>query len=458
MHALQLLPLAGEVGSTQLVIAALVGVASIILLITVAKLNPFLSLMAGSAIVAAIAGVGVNELFKSFVTGFGSTLGGVGILIGLGALVGKLLVDSEGANAVVDKILGSAPLALVPWAVTLIAFIVGIPMFFEIGLVLLMPIIVLTARRGKLPIMLIGIPVLAALGQMHALMPPHPGPLAVIDALHADLGLTMLIGFALAIPVIIVAGPLFAPIAARWVPAMAPEQGAVATTQNTTYRRPSFGVTLATILLPVVLMLARTVSELTLPAGSPVRTALEFVGTPVVALFITALISLITLGVRTGRSMSEVGVSVSASFGPVAGILLIVGAGGGFKQTLVDLGVGKVVAEATSALSLSPLLVAFVLAALVRIATGSATVAALTAAGLALPLAEGLSPVQVAMLVLAVGLGSGVLSHVNDAGFWLIKEFFGLTVVETFKTWTVLTIIAPLVGMVLLFGVWSFVS
>uniref|UniRef100_UPI00311F381C GntT/GntP/DsdX family permease n=1 Tax=Brooklawnia sp. TaxID=2699740 RepID=UPI00311F381C len=446
------------VGSTQLVIAALVGVASIILLITVAKLNPFLSLMAGSAIVAAIAGVGVNELFKSFVTGFGSTLGGVGILIGLGALVGKLLVDSEGANAVVDKILGSAPLALVPWAVTLIAFIVGIPMFFEIGLVLLMPIIVLTARRGKLPIMLIGIPVLAALGQMHALMPPHPGPLAVIDALHADLGLTMLIGFALAIPVIIVAGPLFAPIAARWVPAMAPEQGAVATTQNTTYRRPSFGVTLATILLPVVLMLARTVSELTLPAGSPVRTALEFVGTPVVALFITALISLITLGVRTGRSMSEVGVSVSASFGPVAGILLIVGAGGGFKQTLVDLGVGKVVAEATSALSLSPLLVAFVLAALVRIATGSATVAALTAAGLALPLAEGLSPVQVAMLVLAVGLGSGVLSHVNDAGFWLIKEFFGLTVVETFKTWTVLTIIAPLVGMVLLFGVWSFVS
>ncbi|MFT4227145.1 gluconate:H+ symporter [Micropruina sp.] len=458
MHALQLLPLAGEVGSTQLVIAALVGVASIILLITVAKLNPFLSLMAGSAIVAAIAGVGVNELFKSFVTGFGSTLGGVGILIGLGALVGKLLVDSEGANAVVDKILGSAPLALVPWAVTLIAFIVGIPMFFEIGLVLLMPIIVLTARRGKLPIMLIGIPVLAALGQMHALMPPHPGPLAVIDALHADLGLTMLIGFALAIPVIIVAGPLFAPIAARWVPAMAPEQGAVATTQNTTYRRPSFGVTLATILLPVVLMLARTVSELTLPAGSPVRTALEFVGTPVVALFITALMSLITLGVRTGRSMSEVGVSVSASFGPVAGILLIVGAGGGFKQTLVDLGVGKVVAEATSALSLSPLLVAFVLAALVRIATGSATVAALTAAGLALPLAEGLSPVQVAMLVLAVGLGSGVLSHVNDAGFWLIKEFFGLTVVETFKTWTVLTIIAPLVGMVLLFGVWSFVS
>lgn len=454
---LQLLPMAGGIAPTQLVIAAVVGVVSIILLITLLKLNPFLSLMAGSAVVATIAGVGVGDLFKSFITGFGSTLGGVGILIGLGAIVGQLLVDSEGANAVVDKILGSAPLAMVPWAVTLIAFIVGIPMFFEIGLVLLVPIVVLAARKGGFPIMLIGIPVLAALGQLHALMPPHPGPLAVIDALHADLGLTMLFGFVVAIPVILVAGPLFAPFAARWVPKLAPGSSDPNESAASPYRRPSFGVTLATILLPVVLMLARTISELTMAKGEPVRAAMEFVGTPVVALFITALVALVTLGVRTGRSMAEVGSSVSASFGPVGGILLIVGAGGGFKQTLVDLGVGKVVADATVALSLSPLLVAFLLAALVRIATGSATVAALTAAGLALPIVQGLSPVQVSLVVLAVGLGSGVLSHVNDAGFWLIKEFFGLTVGETFKTWTVLTLIAPLVGMCLLFGIWSFV-
>jgi GntP family gluconate:H+ symporter len=317
----------------------------------------------------------------------------------------------------------------------------------------------LTARRAKVPVVLIGVPVLAALGQMHALMPPHPGPLAVIDALGADMGLTMLLGFSLAVPVILVAGPLFAPLAARWAPVMAPGEAApAATADSVDYRRPSFGITLATILLPVVLMLARTVSEITLPEGNGVRTVLVFLGTPVVALFITALVALVTLGVRTGRSMTEVGRSVSASFGPIGGILLIVGAGGGFKQTLVDLGVGQVVADATSALSLSPLLVAFVLAALVRIATGSATVAALTAAGLALPLVEGLTPLQVSILVLALGLGSGVLSHVNDAGFWLIKEFFGLTVGQTFKTWTVLTIIAPTVGMAILALVWALIG
>lgn len=443
-----------DVDSTRLVISALVAIVAIILLITWLKWSPFLALMSGSIILALGAGIGLADSVTSFTAGFGSTLGGVGVLVGLGALVGKLLMDSGGANAIVDKILGASPLKLLPWAITLVAFIVGIPMFFEIGLVLLIPIIMLAARQAKVPVILVGIPVLAGLGQMHSLMPPHPGPLVVIDAIGADLGRTMLIGFAVAIPTIIVAGPLFAPIAAKWVPVMAPDEEDASVTDDGEYRRPSFAVSTFTILLPVILMLGRTLAEITMSEGNGVRTVLDFLGTPVIALFITALVSLVTFGTATGRDRSQVSSIVSSSFGPVAGILLIVGAGGGFKQTLVDLGVGQVVADATDSLNLSPLLVAFILAALVRIATGSATVAAVTAAGLVGSLIGGLDPTQLSLLALAIGSGSGILSHVNDAGFWMIKEFFGLTVGQTFKTWTVMSTVAPVISMSMISLLW----
>lgn len=443
-----------DVSSTRLIVWALAAIVAIILLITWLKWSPFLALMSGSVILALGAGVGLTDSVTSFTTGFGSTLGGVGVLIGLGALIGKLLMDSGGANAIVDKILGAAPLKLLPWSITLVAFIVGIPMFFEIGLVLLIPIIMLAARQAKVPVILVGIPVLAGLGQMHSLMPPHPGPLVVIDAVGADLGRTMLIGFAVAIPTIIVSGPLFAPIAAKWVPVMAPDEEDSTTQDNEEFRRPSFAVSTFTILLPVILMLGRTLAEITMNEGSSARTVLDFLGTPVIALFITAVVGLVTFGTATGRDRNQVSSIVSSSFGPVAGILLIVGAGGGFKQTLVDLGVGQVVADATNSMSLSPLFVAFIVAALVRIATGSATVAAVTAAGLVGSLIGGLDPTQLSLLALAIGSGSGILSHVNDAGFWMIKEFFGLTVGQTFKTWTVMTTIAPVISMSMISLLW----
>lgn len=443
--------------TTQIVIAAAIGIALIVALIVFAKLNPFISLLVSSGVVAAVAGVDPSKLLNSFTAGFGSTLGGVGALIALGAIIGALLLKSGGANSLVDRLLATSSVRLLPWAVALVAAIVGIPMFFETGVVLLIPLVMLIARRAKVPVLLVGIPMLVGLGQMHALVPPHPGPLAVIDVLGADLGTTMFFGFVVAIPMIAL-GALVAPLFARMVPVMAPEDdsstqvGSAAAQQAT--RQPRFGWTVATVVLPVVLMLGRTVGELTLPQDSGLLQVLIFLGTPIVALTLTVLLAIVTLGFGAGLTMDAIGTIVSGSFGSIAGVLLIVGAGGGFKQTLVDIGVGNVVASVSTSLALSPMLVAWVIAALIRAATGSATVAALTAAGLVSPLVAGLDTPHAALLVLAVGLGSGFLSHVNDAGFWMVKEFFGLTVGQTFKTWSLLTVILPVVGLGLVGILW----
>jgi GntP family gluconate:H+ symporter len=438
----------------RLILAAVVAIVVIVVLITWLKLNPFLSLIVGSATLAGVAGAAPTELFTSFTVGFGSTLGGVGALVALGAIIGEVLTRTKGANAIVDKLLAAPSRRLLPWAVALVAFVIGIPLFFEIGVVLLVPIIMLIARRSNLPVMYIAMPALVALGEMHALLPPHPGPLALVQALGADLGLTMLFGFILAVPLTIIAGPLLAPVYARLAPVYAPAVGPGFDEAEETpgRRRPTVGVAAGVMLLPVVLMLGRTLAEIFLPEGNGVRSVLDFLGTPLTALVITALLALLVLGAANGYTRTELSSMVSRSFGPIAGILLIVGAGGGFKQTLVDLGVGTVVADATSVLAVSPLIIGWLLAALVRVATGSATVAALTAAGLAVSLADGMSTPELSLLVLAIGTGSGFLSHVNDAGFWLIKEVFGLTMGQTLKTWTLFTIIGPIVGLVLILG------
>lgn len=252
-------------------------------------------------------------------------------------------------------------------------------------------------------------------------------------------------------------GPLLAPVYARLAPVYAPEEDSAEGTANghPDARRPSLAWSVTAMLLPVGLMLFKAVVDIALPEGHSVRGVFDFVGAPLTALLIAALFAIVALGYGTGRSLGDMSRIVSSSFGPVAGIILIVGAGGGFKQTLVDLGVGQVVADATMALAVSPLLVGWLLAALVRLATGSATVAALTAAGLALPLVDGLDPIHTSLMVLVIGVGSGFGSHVNDAGFWLIKEFFGMTVGQTFRTWSLMSVIAPLVGLGLISLAWA---
>jgi len=431
----------------RLVPAALLGIAVLVVLIVRFKLHPFLSLTLGSLTVGAVAGVPMADVLDSFTKGFGSTAAGVGILIALGAMFGKLLADSGGADEIVDTIIGRSGPRTLPWAMAGVGALIGLPMFFEIGLVLLMPVIFLVARRSGLSLVRVGIPALAGLSAMHGLVPPHPGPLVAIDALKADLGVTLGLGILVAIPTIAVAGPWFARVAARWVDVPAPEL--FESRESESGPRPSFPVTLLTVLTPVALMMGKALSDILTADGTAVHTVLDFLGTPLIALLIAVILAMFTLGRGAGMGLKEVGSSLEASLGPIAGILLIVSAGGGFKQTLVDTGIGQLVADWIAQSGLSVLLLAWLVAVLIRLATGSATVATVTASGILAPLAAGMPTAQVSLMVLAIGAGSVFFSHVNDAGFWLVKEYFGLKVGQTIKSWSVMETILSVTGLVL---------
>ena len=437
--------------NTQLLVAVLLSIGAIILLITRLKLHPFLALTLGSGLLAVVAGAPFDKLLNSFSTGFGSTVASVGLLIGLGAMLGKLLADSGGANIIADTVLARTGSKALPWAMALIAALLGLPLFFEVGVVLLIPIVLLVARRGNVPLMRVGIPALAGLSVLHGLVPPHPGPLVAIDALKADLGITLALGLLVAIPTLVIAGPLFSRVAERWV---GPLEAPTAVTPEEPVKRehtPSFGAVRATILLPVVLMLGKALADVVVDdPKAMVQRVLDFVGSPLIALLAATLLGMLTLGRAAGFDRARISDTVGKALGPIAGIVFIVGAGGGFKQTLIDVGVGDMVSHWAGQWHISALLLGWLIAVLIRLATGSATVATITAAGIVSPLAANMSSTHSALLVLAVGAGSLFLSHVNDAGFWLVKEYFGMSVGQTLKSWSVMETIISVVAIALI--------
>ncbi|WP_411071754.1 gluconate:H+ symporter [Streptomyces sp. cmx-4-25] len=436
-------------GNAQLGIAVLAGIAVIVLLITKFKLHAFLALTIGSLALGAFAGAPLADTIKSFTTGLGATVAGVGVLIALGAILGKLLADSGGADQIVDTILARASGRAMPWAMVLIASVIGLPLFFEVGIVLLIPVVLLVAKRGNYSLMRIGIPALAGLSVMHGLIPPHPGPLVAIDAVGANLGVTLALGLVVAIPTVIIAGPVFSRYAARWVDIKAPENMIPTRPSEDLEKRPGFGVTVATVLLPVVLMLVKALVDIVVDdPENGVQKVTDVIGSPLIALLAAVIVALFTLGRAAGFTKERLSSTVEKSLAPIAGVLMIVGAGGGFKQTLIDIGVGQMILDLSKSWSIPALLLAWLIAVAIRLATGSATVATISAAGLVAPLAEGMSTGETALLVLAIGAGSLFFSHVNDAGFWLVKEYFGMNVGQTIKTWSVMETIISVVGIV----------
>ncbi len=435
--------------ATQLILAFVAGIGVIVVLITLVKLHPFLSLIFGGLTVGLTAGENLTAALTSFSDGFGATAAGVGILIALGAMFAKLLADSGGADEIVDTIVGAASPRALPWAMALVGAIIGLPMFFEIGLVLLMPVIYLVARRSQQSLITIGIPALAGLSAMHGFVPPHPGPLTAVGLLNADLGVTLGLGVLVAVPTIVVAGPLFGRLAGKWVVVAAPDTFATdPETLRAHGKRPRFSVTLFSVLLPVALMLGKALVDIFIDDKSQLfRRTFDAVGTPLVALLIAVVVGTLTLGRGAGMDRSAITKCIESSLPPVAGIFLIVAAGGGFKQVLVDTGIGTMLARWAEGVHISVLVLAWVLAVLIRLATGSATVATITASSLVLGLVQGMGSGELSLVVLAVGAGSLFFSHVNDAGFWLVKEYFKLSVGQTIKTWSIMETVLSVVGL-----------
>ncbi len=475
------------------------------MLISWLKMHPFLALILGSAALAAVAWIAPTAALTSFTNGFGSTAGAVGILIALGAMLGKILADSGGADNIVNRITDRLSGNMLPWGMALIAAIIGLPLFFEVGVVILVPVVILVARRTNSTLMRIGIPALAGLSVLHGLVPPHPGPQTAIALLKADQSQTLILGLIVAIPTLIISGPLLGRLMDRWVPVYAPaslgepaidarthdrelqkvsagggggtadigplerdsrpvgadyrqpgeddpgveEQG---TASAHLTKRPSFGAALITIVLPVLLMLLKAIRDLATPSGSLARQIFDTIGAPAIALLLAVLLSYFTLGKGAGMRREQTNESLGSGLPGIAGILLIVAAGGGFKQLLVDAGVANVIADWATGANISVLLLGWLVAVGIRLATGSATVATTTAAGIVGALAGTLSTSHLALLVLAIGCGSLFFSHVNDAGFWLVKQYFGLTVGQTIKSWSVMETVISVVGFIFVMG------
>ena len=431
-----------------LLLDAAITIIGLVLLITRFKVHPFIALTIASGFLGLTSGMPVEKVMKSFQDGFGGVLGFVGILLGLGTMLGKLMADSGGADQIAQTLIRAFGIKRVHWAMMFAAFLVGIPLFFEIGFVLLAPLVFIVARRTGLSLVKLGIPLLAGLSAVHGLVPPHPGPLLAVGVFGADIGKTIFYGLIVGLPTAMIAGPIFAAWISQRIPGSANPELVAQIAQETNNRNlPGFGITVFTVLLPVILMLLKAFADIFFAADNHFRIWMDFIGHPITALLAALLLSFYSFGTACGFSREKIVKLLDQSLAPVAAIVLIVGAGGGFKQMLVASGVGEVIGNLAVQTQISPILLTWLVAAVIRVATGSATVATITGAGIVAPVVALIPGVNKELLVLAAGAGSVILSHVNDAGFWLVKQYFNMTVAETFKTWSMMETILSVVAL-----------
>ncbi|MEH7300004.1 GntP family permease [Neobacillus drentensis] len=436
-----------------LVIVA-IGILALLVLIMGFKLNTFVSLIVVSFGVAIALGMKLDEIIATIEAGLGGTLGHIALIFGLGAMLGKLIADSGGAQRIAMTLVNKFGEKNIQWAVVAASFIIGIALFFEVGLVLLIPIVFAISKQLKVSILYLGIPMGAALSVTHGFLPPHPGPTTIAGEFGADLGQVLLYGFIIAIPTVIIAGPLFTKLAKKLVPASFTKTGDIASLgELKTFKledTPGFGISVFTAMLPVILMSIATIITLLQKtmgfADNSLLAIIRFVGGASPAMVISLLVAIYTMGLARKIPIKTVMDSCTEAISHIGMMLLIIGGGGAFKQVLINGHVGDYVAELFKGTNISPILLAWIIAAILRISLGSATVAALTTAGLVIPML-GQTDVNLALVVLATGAGSLIASHVNDAGFWMFKEYFGLSMKETFATWTLLETIISVCGL-----------
>ncbi|WP_276169073.1 gluconate:H+ symporter [Zobellia alginiliquefaciens] len=421
------------------------GIFILFILIARFKLNAFIAFIIVSLLVGVAEGMDFETVTKSIQSGIGNTLGYLILILGLGAMLGKLVADSGAAQRITTQMVEKFGKKHIQWAVVLTGFIVGIPMFYTVGFVILIPLVFTVAAATGLPLIYVGLPMLASLSVTHGYLPPHPAPTGIAVIFNADIGKTLLYGIIVAIPAIIVAGPLLSR-SIKNVEAT-PLKEFLNPKILTDDEMPSTAISIVTALLPVILIAFASVIALILPEENAIRKATDILGNPVMAMLISVLVAIYTLGLARGKKMKDVMDSVGSAVSGITMVLLIIAGAGALKQVLIDSGVSDYIGEMLKGSTVSPLILAWLIATVIRVCVGSATVAGLTAAGIVLPLIAN-TDVSPELMVLAIGSGSLMLSHVNDSGFWLYKEYFNLSVKDTLKTWTVMETTVGVMGLI----------
>lgn len=420
------------------------GIAALFVLILGLRVNAFLALLLVSLGVGVGVGLTPAESLAAIQKGVGSTLGSLAIILGLGAMLGGVIAESGAAQVISRKLTSSFGVSKIAWAMMLTGFIVGIPMFYSVAFLMVLPIIFAMAKETKLPILYVGLPIIASLSVTHGFLPPHPAPTAIVDFYGANIQLTLLYGLLLAVPTVILSGVVFGKAMRKLD--VQPNEKLFKTQNLPPEQLPSFSNSVLTALIPVILMALAAIGMLFLPKENTFNKTLQFLGDPVTSLFIAVFVAVFTLGKRSGKSFGQLMEGLAEHVKPIAMILLVIAGGGAFKEVLVSSGTSDYIVGLMKDVTLSPLIMAWSVAAILRIALGSATVAAMTAAGIMQPLVA-TGSVSPELLVLATGAGSLTCSQVNDTGFWMFKEYFNLTISQTLKSWTVMETIISIVGL-----------
>jgi len=416
----------------------------LILLITWGKVNPFLAFLLVSILAALLLGIPMNKIAQSVNKGIGDTLGSLVIVIVLGAMLGKLVAESGAAQRIANVLRNIFGYKYMVWAMTLTGFIVGIPLFYNVGFVLLVPIIFSVAYNFKLPLVFVGLPMLSSLSVMHGFLPPHPSPMALLTQLHADMANTFFYGILIAIPAIVIAGPLYA----QTLKNMKSNPTKVfALHEIPDEKLPGVANSFISSLLPVILIAVTTLGVKFFNDNPSVKNIAAFFGEPNLVMLVTIIIATYTLGIRMGKSLTQVMNLYAEAVKDISMILLIIGSAGILKQIFIDSGAGNEIATALQGWKLPPLLLAWIVTAILRLCLGSATIAGLTAVGVIYPITLQTN-VDPNLMVLSIGAGSLFCSHVNDTGFWLFKEYFGTSIKDTFRSWSVMETIVSVVGLI----------
>jgi len=437
----------------QLLLAVFIGVAVLLVLILYVRIQAFISLLIASIVVGLIAGMEPMQIIETIQTGMGNTLGFVAVVVGLGSMFGAILEHSGGAEALGNYMLEKLGEKNASWALMITGFFVAIPVFFDVAFIILIPIIYSLQRKSGKSLLLYAIPLLAGLAITHAFIPPTPGPVAVADILKADLGWVILFGFIVGIPTAILSGPLFGKYIAKRIFVSAP---AMNEKEYKDQNFPGVILVLSIIAIPINLIVLNTIISSPLVPESllseTTRNWFRMIGHPFTALIIANLMAWYLLGIKRGFSKEKLFDITSKSMGPAGVIILLTGAGGVFKEMLVNTGTGEMIANYFASVGISILLFAFIAAALIRILQGSSTVAMITSAGITSPLLMGnMNEIDKALLVIVIASGASILSHVNDSGFWLVSKYLGLNEKQTFKSWTLMTTILATVGFLTAF-------